>query len=287
MRIGLGAILLFQAYILWAYRELLLNATGPVPWELSDSWLDPLLPKLSHLVPPFDALGLGPEAVVAFVLGIHAIAAAFLMVGYRTRASAVFAWATFVMLKDSSPAFMYGVGSMLLIALFYSLFMPVGREWSLDRVLRLTPVAEGGDASFSVMVLRLHMCIIYGVSAIAKAAGEQWWSGEALWRSLSHPQYGTIDPSFLVPYPLVLQAMAIFTILAQLSYPVLVWTRARVWIVAVTELLHLGIAIFLGLWLFSAMMIVLNAAAFGEAVWKAFVARFGTRPTAPSAGGAP
>jgi hypothetical protein len=129
------------------------------------------------------------------------------------------------------------------------------------------------------------MCIIYCASAIAKAAGEQWWSGEALWRALSHPQYGTIDPSFLLPYPLLLQAMAIFTILAQFSYPVLVWTRARVWIVAVTELLHLGIAIFLGLWLFSAMMIVLNAAAFGEAVWKAFVARFGTRPPAPSGGG--
>ena len=35
-----------------------------------------------------------------------------------------------------------------------------------------------------------------------------------------------------------------------------------------TELLHLGIAIFLGLWLFSGIMIVLNAAAFGESLWR-------------------
>ncbi|MGE5615608.1 MAG: hypothetical protein ACM3X5_01710, partial [Bacillota bacterium] len=55
----------------------------------------------------------------------------------------------------------------------------------------------------------------------------------------------------------------------QLAYPVLVWTRFRAAVVALVELLHLGIALFLGLWLFSAMMMIFNAAAFGEAMWRA------------------
>jgi hypothetical protein len=273
MRIGLGAVLLVQAYVLWKYRGLLLNPEGPIPWTLGDSWIDPLMPKLSDLLPLFASLGLGADAVVAFVLAVHALAAAFLMLGYRTRAAAFFAWITFVLLKDSSPAFLYGVGAMLLIALFYSVLMPVGREFSLDRALKVKAQPTAGDASFCVLVLRLHMCIVYGFSGIAKSAGEQWWSGDALWRALSLPQFSQFDPAFLASMPLLVQALSIFTVLSQLAYPILVWTRARVAVVVLMELLHLGIAIFLGLWLFSAVMILLNTAAFGEALWKALARR--------------
>lgn len=272
MRIGLGAILLIQAWVLWAYRELLLNPQGPIPWELGDSWVDPLLPKLSDLLPLFSTAGWGAEVLVAAVLAVHAVGAAFLMIGYRTRLGAFFAWASYVLLKGSSPAFFYGIGSMILIALFYCLFMPVGREWSVDRALK-GPVQDGRDASLSVLVFRVHLCIIYGAAGLTKAAGEQWWSGEALWRALSMPHFRQYDPSFLLPYPGLVQAFAVATILVQLAYPFLVWTRARAVVVVVTECLHLGIAIFLGLWLFSAMMILLNTAAFGQALWKAFGAR--------------
>ena len=63
----------------------------------------------------------------------------------------------------------------------------------------------------------------------------------------------------------------------QLAYPVLVWTRFRVAIVVLAELLHLGIAVFLGLWLFSGIMIVLNAAAFGESIWRTVAERWPRR----------
>ena len=62
--------------------------------------------------------------------------------------------------------------------------------------------------------------------------------------------------------------MGVGAVVVQLLYPVLVWTRLRFAIVVATELLHLGIAVFLGLWLFSGIMIVLNAAAFGESLWR-------------------
>lgn len=274
LRIGLGAVLLVQAYVLWKYRLVLLNPEGPIPWDLSDSLVDPALPKLSDLLPVFTRMGLGAEALVATVLGVHALAAAFLMLGYRTRPAAIFAWLTFVLLKDTSPAFLYGIGSMLLIALFYSVLMPLGREWSLDgKLLKKLPPGRA-DASFYVLVFRVHVCIIYAFSGISKAAGEQWWSGEALWRALSLPQFSQFDPVVLLGFGPILQGLAVATILTQLAYPILVWTRLRVWIVLAAELLHLGIAVFLGLWLFSLTMILLNTAAFGESVWNAYVRRF-------------
>jgi predicted DCC family thiol-disulfide oxidoreductase YuxK len=284
MRIIVGAVLLVQAQVFWTYRDIFLNPAGPLPWSISDTWVDPLLPKLSDVVSLFSALGMGAEAAVATVLALHAVAAAFLMVGYRTRLSTVVAWATFVVLKNSMLAYTYGIGAMLLIALFYSLFMPTGREWSVDRALNpRRPAPAAGDASLCVLVFRLHLCIVYAAAGFSKVVGEQWWSGDALWRALSLPQFRQFDPSPLLAWPGLLVTASLVAIFSQLAYPVLVWTRLRAFIVVVTELMHLGIAIFLGLWLFSATMIALNTAAFGEAVWAALSGRRRTGDRAPAA----
>jgi predicted DCC family thiol-disulfide oxidoreductase YuxK len=270
MRIIVGAVLLVQAYVLWKYRDILLNPEGPRPWAISDTWVDPLLPKLSDVASAFGAIGLGPGAAVASILGLHAIAAAFYLIGYRTRLSTIVAWATFVVIKNSSFPYTYGIGAMLLIALFYSLLMPIGREWSVDRALQ-APGREQplGDASLCVLMFRLHLCIVYVAAAFAKSVGEQWWSGDAIWRALSLPQFSQFDPQPLANFPWLLMGVSVGAIVSQVLYPILVWTRLRVFIVVLAELMHLGIAIFLGLWLFSAMMIALNTAAWGQALWRA------------------
>ena len=283
MRIIVGAVLLAQAHVFWVYRDIFLNPAGPLPWAISDTWVNPWLPKLSHAVELFAALGLGAGAAVATVLAAHAVAAAFMMVGYRTRLATAVAWATFVVLKNSMLPYTYGIGAMLLIALFYSLFMPVGREWSVDRALKPPPSgAVAGDASLFVLVLRLHLCIVYAAAGFSKVVGEQWWSGDALWRALSLPQFRQFDPSPLLAWPGLLVGASLATIFAQLAYPVLVWTRLRAFMVVLAELMHLGIAIFLGLWLFSAVMIALNTAAFGEAVWAALSGRRRAGEPAPA-----
>ena len=273
MRMIVGAVLLVQAYVLWKYRDILVNPDGPLPWSISDTWVDPLLPKLSHVVAGFGSLGLGSGAAIATVLAIHAIASAFYMVGYRTRLSTVAAWASFVLIKNSSFPYTYGIGAMILIVLFYSLFMPVAREWSLDRALQPRDREQPpGDASLCVLMFRLHLCIVYTAAAFSKAVGAQWWSGDAIWRALTLPQFRQFDPQPLLAFPALLVAVSAVTIVSQALYPVLVWTRLRIFIVVLAELMHLGIAIFLGLWLFSAMMIALNTAAWGQALWRALAA---------------
>jgi predicted DCC family thiol-disulfide oxidoreductase YuxK len=273
MRILVGFVLLAQAQVLWAYRYTLLNPDGPLPWSMTDKWFDPLAPKISDVLPLLQALGLGAEAGVSLVLGVHALAAAFYLVGYRTRVSTAVAWATFILIRNSSMPFTYGLGGILLIALFYSLFMPVGRAWSVDNVLDTRTTAAPVDATWSVVVFRIHLCVVYAAAGFAKAMGADWWSGEAMWRALSLPQFRQFDPSPLASFPLLLQVGSIVAIVSQLLYPVLVWTRLRVAIVVLAELMHLAIAAFLGLWLFSLAMIAINTAAFGEAMWRALASR--------------
>lgn len=280
LRILIGLVLLAQAKVLWTYRYTLLNPEGPLPWSITDKWLDPLAPTVSDVLRLLQPIGVGTEAGVALVLGVHALAAAFYLVGYRTRLSTVVAWLTFVLIRNTSLPFTYGLGGILLVALFYSLFMPVGRAWSVDNLLAARPAAV--DATWSVAVLRIHLCVIYAAAGFSKAMGADWWTGEALWRALSLPQFRQFDPAPLASWPLLLQVGAIVATLSQLLYPVLVWTRLRVFIVVLAELMHLGIAMLLGLWLFSIAMIALNTAAFGEAVWRALAApRARERRTGP------
>lgn len=271
LRIGLGVVLLLQAMVLWGYRDLLLVPDGLVPWEVSELWVDPLLPKMSHVAGLLAPLGLDAHAAAAVTLAIHALCALLLLFGLWTRASAAVAWLTYLPIKGTGFLFTYGLAGMVLIALFYCVVMPVGRAWSLDARRHPERWRDGdGGATLPVMVLRLHLCIVYAAAGLSKAVGTQWWTGEAVWRALSLPQFQQFDPAPLLGVPLLLPALAIAAMLAQLLYPVLVWTRLRVPAVLVAEAIHLGIAAFLGLWLFSAMMMVLNAAAFGESLYNAF-----------------
>lgn len=258
-----------QGVYLWHYREILLYDNGLVSWQLSEWMMEPLLPHLSTFARLVAPLGVSAQQATMIVLSAHLAGAVGLALGLFTRTSAFLAWITHLALIGAGVAYTYGLGKLLVIALFYCMVMPVGREWSLDAKRRpLAPVA-GEDATLSVLVLRLHLCIMYAAAGVSKALGEQWWTGDAIWRALSLPQFQQFDPTPLIAWPLVLQAAAIGSIVVQVLYPILVWTRLRAIIVIAAELLHLGIAIFLGLWLFSGIMIVLNAAAFGESLWRA------------------
>ena len=269
LRAGVALIVLVQLAFLWPARGLLLDDNGLVPWVLGEALIDPLMPRMSWVAAAVAPLGIGSHGAVTLVLALQLAGGVGLLLGWRTRICAAIVWLTHLAIIGSSPAYTYGLGKMLVIALFYCMVMPAGREWSLD-ARRRAAAGVGDDASISILVLRLHMCIIYAAAGLSKAAGEQWWSGEAVWRALSLPQFRQFEPAFFGGFPLVLQAAAIASVVVQLLFPILVWTRLRVLIVVLAETLHLGIAIFLGLWLFSALMIVLNAAAFGEAIWRRF-----------------
>ncbi len=268
-RIGLAAVALWQALVLSRHRDLLVDEFGLVPWIISEPMTDPWLPKLSHFAGLLQPLGAGSDAAVTILLLAHAACATLLLVGYRTRAAAIATWLTFLPFKNTGVLFTYGFGALLLIGLFYCMFMPVARAWSLDaRAGR--PGGDEESTCLSVVLLRIHLCIVYAAAGVSKAVGEQWWSGDAVWRALSLPQFQQFDPAPLLALTPLLQAAAIGAVLLQLLYPVLVWTRLRALVVLLTEALHLGIALFLGLWLFSLVMVVFNAGAFGETLWRAY-----------------
>jgi hypothetical protein len=113
-------------------------------------------------------------------------------------------------------------------------------------------------------MVQIQLCIVYFASGLEKAMGEQWWNGEAIWRSLMLPVYNHFDFSWISRFPLLAKLGAWGTLIVEMGYPFFVWSRRtrRFW-VAATIALHLGIGLFLGLHTFSALMTVLTLSAFG------------------------
>lgn len=263
LRIGLAAVLLAQALALAGCLVELYGRHGLVQWCV-DTVPNPRgLPRLAWVVEALAPLGISDVAAVRTVFLAYVASLACLLLGWRTRAAAVVAWLTHTALKTSGNASIYGVDEFAHIALFYCVWMPVAGAWSLDRAAGR---AEGGPspaARLSLRVLQLHLCVVYLTSGVEKATGEQWWSGEAVWRAVMRPDFAQFDLSWLAAAPWVAALACWATLLVEIGYVVFVWPRRTraLWALA-TIGLHVGIAVALGLVSFAAVMIVLNVAAF-------------------------
>lgn len=263
-RVGVSAVALCQVWTLWPYLPQLYGNFGFIQWAVLETAADPWLPSIGKVCLALEPLGASSTACVHGVFGAYALAVVGLGVGFMTRVSAVCAWLTHALTVNSGYLSLYGIDTMLHVCLFYCVWMPVGTVYSIDRWRRPAPATASAASTLSVRVLQLHLCLIYFNTGLAKARGAQWWTGDALWRALMQPQFSVFDVSWIagVAWLPVLAGWAV--VVVELGYPVLIWPRRSraLWVVA-TLALHLGIAIAMGLWLFSAVMIVMTISAFG------------------------
>jgi hypothetical protein len=155
---------------------------------------------------------------------------------------------SYVVLKHSIGLGTYGVHEFLQIALFYLAL------WGLFG-------ARERFAAWIAFAFRVHLGIAYFFAGISKAAGEQWWTGLAIWRSVNRTEatgFRLLDLTVLGDFPWIFQALGILTILFEAFYPLALVPRFRPVFVAALISMHLGILLFQGLLIFAPTMIVLN-----------------------------
>src|SRR5262249_26718659 len=155
------------------------------------------IPNMHFLAYLLGPLGLSPDATVRLVFFTYVGSLVLLLLGLQTRPAAVVAWLTQMALKTTGDYAIYGVDEFAHIALFYCVWMPVGYAWSLDRQNGKVKGEPTPLARLALRILQLHLCIVYFSSGIEKATGEQWWNGEAIWRSVMRLDLGMVDLSWL------------------------------------------------------------------------------------------
>ena len=218
---------------------------------------------------------------------------AMMTVGLFSRTTSVLAWIIIVSTVRRIPIALFGFDQILsTLALYLAASGASGQAVSLDRFFRryrearlnaaivrpkgarvVSPTTPGRptptvSANLGLRLIQLHLAFIYGMAGLAKLQGPSWWSGMALWGTMTAGEFAWLDFTRLAAWPAVLNAMTHGSLALEIAYPVLIWFRAtRPLMIAGAVLLHLGIALVSpGLAEFGLAMIAANLA-FASGRW--------------------
>ncbi len=202
------------------------------------------------------------------------ITAAF-AVGFMTRVTAPAAWFLQIMYLHRLTGTLFGLDQIVTYMAMYLMLTPSGSCYSVDAWLRerfserrasnrklvwLLPECRATlAANVGTRLLQLHLCIIYLFGGLAKARGELWWDGTAMWFSVANYEYQSINMTWIGAYPRVFSALTHLTLFWEVFYCALVWPRlTRPIVIVIAVVVHGGIATTLGMATFGMMMIAAN-----------------------------
>lgn len=205
-----------------------------------------------------------------------AVTACFAL-GLLTRITAPLAWWLQLMLVHRMTGTLFGLDQVMTMLAMYLMLAPCGAVFSLDAILRRTLVKEINRsrwlswlfpestasiaANIATRLIQLHLCIVYLFGGLWKARGTAWWDGSAIWFAISNAQYQSLDITWLGYYPRLFSLLAHITVFWEVFYCALVWPKlTRPLVLAIAVAIHAGIALFLGMITFGAIMIVANFA---------------------------
>ena len=266
-RILIASFTLLQAFLWYPDWLAFFGADAWIQWEISAAFVPEMSIHISRLYEWFAFSGMGQNQFVVIFFWVYVFATTGLLFGYCTRCFAIFTWFFHYIIMCSIDIYVYGVDIFLQIALFYFIFMPVNKAFSLDALRRRVNTMPSWQVTLSMRVLQIHLCMIYLSSGYEKMLSDGWWNGNILWHSLVQPDFKQYDLEWIAQYPWIAIVLSWFTMFIETGYCIVMWiARLRVaWFICIL-LLHLGIAIFMGLWSFSIIMIILSVSAFGSDV---------------------
>ncbi len=263
-RILIAAFTILQAAMWYPDWAAFFGQDAWIQWEISSAFNQSWHIHIQDAYQLFRPLGLSSAAFVELFFWVYVLSALGLLVGFFTRVAAILAWLCHYIMMSTLPTFVYGVDIFLQISLFYMMVMPVAKAFSLD--LRLGRVSGEANwaSTLAIRVLQIHMCLIYFSAGYEKMLYAAWWEGNVLWRSMVQPDFRQFDMTWLAHYPWIPALLSWFTMFIETFYFVGVWIpRIRVfWLLGMIAL-HVGIGLFLGLYLFGLIMILLSVSAFG------------------------
>jgi hypothetical protein len=219
---------------------------------------------------------------IAIVHGVHIAIILLFTFGVFTRVTSVLTWVSILAYVQRNPLSLFGQDTMMNLCVFYLMFAPCGAMWSVDAWLARRRAAKAGlppsaagprpmiSANVVLRLIQVQYCMMYLSAGLSKLKGGNWWTGTAPWYCLTNPEFSPLhipffrDGLYLICqdrfrwlWEIMMTSLDIFTLVLEIGLPFLVWTRLRPIMVLGAILLHLGIALNMGLVVFSLFMFTL------------------------------
>lgn len=234
-----------------------------------------------------------PDAMAAIhVMNLFIIA--LFTIGFFTRVTSVLTWLVVLSYIHRTNHVLFGMDTMMNILLIYLMIGNSGAALSIDRLIAryraaraslrrcgtideptrafLAQAPSSAGANLGIRLIQVHFCFIYLASGLAKLYGGAWWNGTAFWDVMVNPEFTLMkyewfekslrwlvgNDEFGKPfYYLVTMIGVWFTWGLEISFPFLVWTKARAFMLWMAVLLHAGIGVLMGLNLFELLMMTM------------------------------
>lgn len=227
---------------------------------------------------------------MAITHGVIIVVMFLFAIGFCTRVTSVLTWIAAVGYIHRNQYVLFGMDTMMNILLIYLMLGNSGAALSVDRLIAryragklslgksgtidertrayLESPPKSVSAAFALKLLNVHFCFIYMAAGLSKLKGSAWWNTNAYWDTLVNPEFTLIHypmyESFVRnmvghrPFYALASAMGVgFTFVAEIGLPFLIWTRLRPIVMIAGFMLHAGVAIFMGLWIFSLLMMMM------------------------------
>lgn len=220
----------------------------------------------------------GELAFQYLLFAVAAIAALALLLGWKTRIAVIVSWILLASLHARNPLILTSGDTILKLSLFWSMFMPLGRTWSIDSRthfdLKTKKQACVGSQYYSLATVGyvLQLILMYFFTGVAKC-NSFWFSGEAMEYVLRLDIYILPLGSWLLEYPGLLVAVTYATLFLEVFgiWFLLSWKRndmARLLVILSYWGFHIGIGLTMSIGLFPLICLAVWVPLIPSRVWQ-------------------
>lgn len=163
----------------------------------------------------------GTALFQAFLFAGAAVFAFMLLLGWRTRLATLLSWLFLVSLHSRNPKILGGGDLFLGCLLFWSLFVPLARRYSLDQSSKASSDLPERVSGVGTAGFLLQVAFVYFFSFLHKWNIDLWRSGEGLRASLSYEPYTTQIGLALLNYPHLLKFLNFAVLALEAAIPLL------------------------------------------------------------------
>lgn len=207
MRVLYAVVVLFDLfdrarYIVAAYTDFGFLPRGVAMGFYNNSWVWSL-----HFLS-------GSWQLQTLLLGLAAVFACMLLTGYKTKLATIVSWVLLISLQTRNPLILQGGDVVMRLGLFWAMFLPWGRYYSVDSAMRL-PKKETQTQYFSgaSVAYILQIAFIYWFAFLFKSGPEWTNQGTAIYYALSIGQFATPLGQFVLSLRPLLSTIT-FSVLA-------------------------------------------------------------------------
>ena len=216
----------------------------------------------------------GQYVFQAILFALAAVSAICLLLGVKTRLAAIASWLLIVSLQNRNFIILNGADVLLRMILFWSLFLPLGARFSIDRLRGTSrpPAETNWVANSGTVFFALQFMLVYIFAGLIKSEIPAWREGTGLAYALRSPEFVEPLGMKVVENVTAMRALGGLVIYGELFGSLLlllpVWNAAaRIAVVVSFSALHLLIASTMSVGMFPLVGIVAASAFLPSVFW--------------------